>query len=351
MEVFSSMMRRAISGDEMTYLSWLLMWFEACSGLRINLEKSEMIPVGRVLNIRVWLGVGKSEVRLEKIQRDFLWGGGTLAHKPHLVRWNLVCLEKRKGGLGVRNLSLMNNALLCKWNWRFANERDALWRSVISLKYGVEEGGWCTRDVMGRNECLGFEVWNPVGDGSGWTPLFARAFNDWEIDLVERLQKIQAFRVQREEEDRVIWTASNNGAFSVRSLYSMMEPGAFLCSLVERIWKVRVPPKVAFFAWEASWGKVLTQEQLQRRGFSLANRCFLCLSEEETVDHLLLHCVKTRVLWNLLFFFLDYLGLFHVQLRQPFLGGMEGLWEKDARRLGKWRLYVFFGQFGRREIG
>ena len=69
-------------------------------------------------------------------------------------------------------------------------------------------------------------MWNPVGDGIGWTPLFARAFNDWEIDLVERLlQKIQAFRVQREEEDRVIWTTSNNRAFSVSSLYSMMEPG------------------------------------------------------------------------------------------------------------------------------
>ncbi|RVX01042.1 hypothetical protein CK203_022864 [Vitis vinifera] len=69
----------------------------------------------------------------------------------------------------------------------------------------------------------------------------------------------------------------------------------------ERIWRARVPPKEVFFAWEASWGKVLTQEQLQRRGFSLTNRCFLCLSEEETVDHLLLHYVKTRVLWNLLF--------------------------------------------------
>ena len=77
-EVFSIMLRRAISGDylsgwrvsgkrgegfqilhllfaddtlvfceesldQMTYLSWLLMWFEACLGLRINLEKSEMI--------------------------------------------------------------------------------------------------------------------------------------------------------------------------------------------------------------------------------------------------------------------------------------------------------------------
>ncbi|RVW93827.1 putative mitochondrial protein [Vitis vinifera] len=37
--------------DQLTYLSWLLMWFEAVSGLRINLEKSELIPVGKVENI------------------------------------------------------------------------------------------------------------------------------------------------------------------------------------------------------------------------------------------------------------------------------------------------------------
>ena len=37
--------------DQLTYLSWLLMWFEAASGLRINLEKSELIPVGRVENM------------------------------------------------------------------------------------------------------------------------------------------------------------------------------------------------------------------------------------------------------------------------------------------------------------
>ena len=38
--------------DQMTYLSWLLMWFEACSGLKINLEKSELIPMGRVQVIK-----------------------------------------------------------------------------------------------------------------------------------------------------------------------------------------------------------------------------------------------------------------------------------------------------------
>ena len=34
----------------MTYLSWLLMWFKVVSGLRINLEKSKLIPMGRVEN-------------------------------------------------------------------------------------------------------------------------------------------------------------------------------------------------------------------------------------------------------------------------------------------------------------
>ena len=38
------------SEDQMVYLSWILAWFEALSGLRINLEKSCLLPVGRVEN-------------------------------------------------------------------------------------------------------------------------------------------------------------------------------------------------------------------------------------------------------------------------------------------------------------
>ena len=36
---------------QLPYLCWLLMWFEAISGLRVNLEKNELIPVGRVENV------------------------------------------------------------------------------------------------------------------------------------------------------------------------------------------------------------------------------------------------------------------------------------------------------------
>ena len=35
----------------MAYFSWILLWFEALSELRVNLEKSVIIPVGAVENI------------------------------------------------------------------------------------------------------------------------------------------------------------------------------------------------------------------------------------------------------------------------------------------------------------
>ena len=119
--------------------------------------------------------------------------------------------------------------------------------------------------------------------------------------------KIQAFRVQRENEDKMVWTASRSGVFSVKSLYSTLELGGSALFPYVGIWRVYVPPKVAFFTWEASWGKILTLNQLQRRGYSLANRCFLCLADAETVDHLLLHCVMTRALW--IFFFSLWCGV------------------------------------------
>ena len=47
-------------------------------------------------------------------------------------------------------------------------------------------------------------------------------------------------------------------------------------------------------------GKVFTLDQIKKRGRALANRCFLCKKDEETIDHLLLHCPVARLLWDLL---------------------------------------------------
>ena len=81
-----------------------------------------------------------------------------------------------------------------------------------------------------------------------------------------------------------------DGSFSVKLFYLLLAPARDLLFPSRLVWNPWVPTKVGFFAWEASWGKVLTLEQLKKRGRALANRCFLCGEREETIDHLLLHC-------------------------------------------------------------
>ena len=98
-------------------------------------------------------------MRLEKIQRDFLWGDGALEQNPHLVRWPIVCEDKSKGGLGVKSLGSFNKALLGKWAWRFANEKKALWNQVIRRKYGEERGGWRSCETR---EAYGVGLWKAI---------------------------------------------------------------------------------------------------------------------------------------------------------------------------------------------
>ena len=61
-------------------------------------------------------------------------------------------------------------------------------------------------------------------------------------------------------------------------------------------------------------------DQLQRRGYFLENRCFFCLSEVEMVDHLLLQCAKTRVLWNLLFSLFGVSWILSYSVKETLLG-------------------------------
>ena len=115
------------------------------------------------------------------------------------------------------------------------------------------------------------------------------------------LERLHGKRVLEDVEDMVSWTETKSGKFSVKSLYFALKAGCPSLFPSSYIWNVNVQPKISFFAWEATWDKALTLYMIQTRGQALANRCFMCLEKEETIDHLLLHCSKTRVLWDLIF--------------------------------------------------
>ena len=112
---------------------------------------------------------------------------------------------------------------------------------------------------------------------------------------------------------------TKNGNFSVTLLFKAMDRYENVVFPYKFIWNSWVPTKVDFFAWEASWGKVLTLDDLKKKGRALANKCFLCGKEEETVDHLLVHCPHTRVIWELLLAIVGVKWVFPLSIRETLL--------------------------------
>ena len=123
--------------------------------------------------------------------------------------------------------------------------------------------------------------------------------------MVRFLQVLYRNQIRPLREDKIIFKGSRNDVFSVSSMYRVLDCSPQVAFLSRLIWNPVIPPRMGFFAWEASWGKVLTLDQLKRRGRALANRCFFCEEDKEDINHLLLHCKKYRMLWDLLLSIVD----------------------------------------------
>ena len=162
--------------------------------------------------------------RLEKIQREFLWGGANMKKKPHLVKWATVYIDKKVGNLGVRGLYKLNKALLGKWNWQFANERNSLWRETIRRKFGEMQGGWCSGES--RNN-FGIGLWKEIrkdwevivknakfviGDGSRVS--FWKEFWCGKVALCMAYLTFFSLAVRKEALIREVWDISNEGEWT-----------------------------------------------------------------------------------------------------------------------------------------
>ena len=86
--------------------------------------------------------------------------------------------------------------------------------------------------------------------------------------------------------------------YTVRTNAALLEGDNGRTAPLDMRWNNYVPPKECIFAWEVWWGKVLTMENLKKRGFQLASKCPLCGKAEEKLNRLLFHCPSIRGLWE-----------------------------------------------------
>ena len=78
---------------------------------------------------------------------------------------------------------------------------------------------------------------------------------------------VKKSRINQEAYDRIVWKGDKKGLYYVRANAALIEGNVGRIALWKMLWNNLVPPKVCFFAWEVWWVKVLTMEQLRKRGF------------------------------------------------------------------------------------
>lgn len=103
---------------------------------------------------------------------------------------------------------------------------------------------------------------------------------------------------------RVSWKIGSKGQFKVSELYSHLRshgvfPQKFMC-------KLKIPLKVKVFVWLTITNRILTKDNLLKRGWTCNNQCHFC-NCDEIVDHLLFQYSLDRLVWRIV---ICALGLF-----------------------------------------
>jgi len=164
-----------------------------------------------------------------------------------------------------------------------------------------------------------------------WNIMFSRSVHDWEVEAVSRFfGMLYTLKVSSEGEDKLCWVPARKKSFEVKSYYKILSSPIQSSFPWKSIWKVNVPPRVAFFVWTATLGKTLTLDNLRKRNIIVMDWCSMCKTAGESIDHLFLHCMVATKLWRTI------LHLFGVEWVMP--GSVKDM-------LGSWR-----GQKGNRTL-
>ncbi|XP_058756815.1 uncharacterized protein LOC131630038 [Vicia villosa] len=288
---------------------------------------------------------------IEKMLNSFWWGHKRGSAKGiHWLSWDRLSMPKNVGGMGFKNLSAFNYAMLSKQAWSLMKNPNTLvsrlykaryfpscnflkseighnpcyvWRSIWSAKF-VVRGGYKWSIGTGERISVWDQNWlhdcstvtnpwpdNPMVVNLKVSDLLSPTGKQWNLNLIHQLvgggvaQKIVNTPLfEAVHEDRIVWNLENNDIFSVRSAYRYCINEAIDTSHLrinenwDLIWKMKIPPRVKNFLWCLCRNCVPTRVRLIDKGVGCLDSCVICGSGFENNNHLYFQCPKSIVCWE-----------------------------------------------------
>ncbi|CAI0459152.1 unnamed protein product, partial [Linum tenue] len=303
---------------EVTNLLAVLLCFQSVTGLKVNLEKSKLFPVGEVPHLdrladllccdwdflpTIYLGlplgasptsgtiwnplISRVQSRLQGWKGRFLSIGGRLVLIKSVLasQPTYLCSLYRAPTHVVQTIE----KLQCSFLWSGSQEQNKF--HLVSwdrCKQPKKWGGLGIPDFKRHNTALLSKWWWKFACGDSW----------WK-DLM---------RIKYPNEDSQ-WMPGKplSPVFTVHSLYQELtqEEGRTRTTGVQggdfpykSVWLSHVPSKICLFVWLTYHRKILTQDALKQRGWIMPNRCPLCCAHEEDPSHFFITCSFTMIVWR-----------------------------------------------------
>ena len=111
--------------------------------------------------------------------------------------------------------------------------------------------------------------------------------------------------------DKLFWPFEKNGSFSIKSAYKIWassiaakfrhSPSSSFSEhsdLWRLIWNIKSLPKVKMFLWQCNFKALPVKWHLWRRKCCASSCCPVCGLEPETIEHMLLLCPWTSLVWK-----------------------------------------------------
>ena len=239
------------------------------------------------------------------------------------------------GGLGIKDIQILNKALLFKWKWMMFHQPDQLWTRILNSKYngwrGLDPGPrkqyfstwWADLRAISQQQNVinaANQIWwklgrgdkflfweDPWGDegvplkdqfpelfrissqrdlkvaevgswtenGWGWNMAWRRNLFDNEMQLASKfIDHIHAIRFNNNFNDTWVWRAEATGIISTKSAYQVIKSemdDEGQYLGFKKLWEIKVPPKALSFVWRLLWDRLPTKDNLIKRQIQVEN--------------------------------------------------------------------------------